>query len=254
MGAPLVSTAVVMRTLAQIWKVPIVPVNHCVGHIEMGRLVTGAVDPIVLYVSGGNTQVIAYSEKRYRIFGETIDIAVGNCLDRFARVLGLSNDPSPGYNIEQLAKEGSKYIEMPYNVKGMDVSFSGILSFAEDVAIKMLKNKVSPALPRSTDPGTAAAASSRARPFLTLPHCPPSPPLSIVFLFPPFLAPDGDQGRLVLLLPGDHLRYARGNHREGHGPLQHAGRPHRRGSRLQQAAPSDDGNHGSGERGEAVCD
>ena len=57
MGAPLVSTAVVMRTLAQIWNVPIVPVNHCVGHIEMGRLVTGAVDPIVLYVSGGNTQV-----------------------------------------------------------------------------------------------------------------------------------------------------------------------------------------------------
>ena len=139
MGAPLVSTAVVMRTLAQIWKVPIVPVNHCVGHIEMGRLVTGAVDPIVLYVSGGNTQVIAYSEKRYRIFGETIDIAVGNCLDRFARVLGLSNDPSPGYNIEQLAKEGSQYIEMPYNVKGMDVSFSGILSFAEDTAVKLLK-------------------------------------------------------------------------------------------------------------------
>lgn len=32
-------------------------------------------------------QVIAYSEKRYRIFGETIDIAVGNCLDRFARVI-----------------------------------------------------------------------------------------------------------------------------------------------------------------------
>jgi len=128
-----------MRTLAQIWNVPIVPVNHCVGHIEMGRLVTGAVDPIVLYVSGGNTQVIAYSEKRYRIFGETIDIAVGNCLDRFARCLGLSNDPSPGYNIEQLAKKGSQYIEMPYNVKGMDVSFSGILSFAEDTVVKMLK-------------------------------------------------------------------------------------------------------------------
>jgi N6-L-threonylcarbamoyladenine synthase len=74
----------------------------------MGRVVCGAEDPVVLYVSGGNTQVIAYSARRYRIFGETIDIAVGNCLDRFARVLGLSNDPSPGYNIEQLAKQGSK--------------------------------------------------------------------------------------------------------------------------------------------------
>lgn len=81
---------------------PLVGVNHCVAHVEMGRAVTGAVDPVVLYVSGGNTQVIAYSEGRYRIFGETIDIAVGNCLDRFARVLELSNDPSPGYNIEQV--------------------------------------------------------------------------------------------------------------------------------------------------------
>lgn len=69
----------------------------------MGRLVTGGKNPTILYVSGGNTQVIGYSKKRYRIFGETIDIAVGNCLDRVARLLMLSNDPSPGYNIEQMA-------------------------------------------------------------------------------------------------------------------------------------------------------
>jgi hypothetical protein len=73
--------------------------------IEMGREITGAQNPIVLYVSGGNTQVIAYSRQCYRIFGETLDIAVGNCLDRFARVINLSNDPSPGYNIEQEAKK-----------------------------------------------------------------------------------------------------------------------------------------------------
>ena len=133
MGAPLVSTAVVARTVAQLWRKPLVAVNHCIAHIEMGRLVTGAKNPTVLYVSGGNTQVIAYAQKRYRIFGETIDIAVGNCLDRFARVLKLSNDPSPGYNIEQLAKQGTKYIELPYVVKGMDVSFSGILSFIETI-------------------------------------------------------------------------------------------------------------------------
>lgn len=92
MGAPLVSVAVVARTVAQLWKKPIVAVNHCIGHIEMGRLVTGAVNPTVLYVSGGNTQVIAYLQRRYRIFGETIDIAVGNCLDRFARVLKVSRN------------------------------------------------------------------------------------------------------------------------------------------------------------------
>ena len=59
-------------------------------------------DPVVLYVSGGNTQVIAYSNKRYRIFGETIDMAVGNCLDRFARALQLSNEPSPGYDTDMM--------------------------------------------------------------------------------------------------------------------------------------------------------
>lgn len=73
--------------------------------IEMGRAITRAQDPVILYVSGGNTQVIAYSQQRYRIFGETLDIAVGNCLDRFARIINLSNEPSPGYNIEQEAKK-----------------------------------------------------------------------------------------------------------------------------------------------------
>lgn len=124
MGAPLTSVAVVARTLSLLWDKPLVGVNHCIGRksflgnleylyefdvrscldIEMGREVTGASNPVILYVSGGNTQVIAYSQHRYRIFGETLDIAIGNCLDRFARILNLSNDPSPGYNIEQYAK------------------------------------------------------------------------------------------------------------------------------------------------------
>ncbi|CAG8465170.1 18994_t:CDS:2 [Gigaspora rosea] len=116
MGAPLISVAVVARTLALLWNKSIVGVNHCIGHIEMGREITGADNPVVLYVSGGNTQVIAYSEHRYRIFGETLDIAVGNCLDRFARILNLPNDPR------------------------MDVSFSGILSFIETVAHEQLSS------------------------------------------------------------------------------------------------------------------
>ncbi|KAJ3035910.1 hypothetical protein HDV00_003311 [Rhizophlyctis rosea] len=140
MGAPLVSVAIVARTLSLLWGKPLIAVNHCIGHIEMGRMITGAQNPVILYVSGGNTQVIAYAERRYRIFGETIDIAVGNCLDRFARILNLPNDPSPGYNIEQGAKKGKKFIELPYTVKGMDVSFSGILSHIEDVAHRQLAN------------------------------------------------------------------------------------------------------------------
>ncbi|KAG8901500.1 putative tRNA threonylcarbamoyladenosine biosynthesis protein kae1 [Tulasnella sp. 403] len=131
MGAPLQSVALVARTLSLLYSKPIVPVNHCVGHIEIARVITHARNPVVLYVSGGNTQVIAYSKQRYRIFGETLDIAVGNCLDRFARVVGLPNDPSPGYNIEQLAKKGKRMLPLPYATKGMDVSLAGILSSVE---------------------------------------------------------------------------------------------------------------------------
>ncbi|KAJ8596995.1 O-sialoglycoprotein endopeptidase [Rhizopogon salebrosus TDB-379] len=131
MGAPLQSVALVARTLSLLYEKPLVGVNHCVGHIEMGREVTGAQNPVVLYVSGGNTQVIAYSRQCYRIFGETLDIAVGNCLDRFARVINLSNDPSPGYNIEQEAKKGKRLVPLPYTTKGMDVSLSGILTSIE---------------------------------------------------------------------------------------------------------------------------
>lgn len=139
MGAPLTSVAIAARTLSLLWGgKPLVGVNHCVGHIEMGRSVTGADNPVVLYVSGGNTQVIAYAEQRYRIFGETLDIAVGNCLDRFARTLNISNDPAPGYNIEQLAKKGgSILLDLPYAVKGMDCSFSGILAKADEWASQM---------------------------------------------------------------------------------------------------------------------
>uniref|UniRef100_A0A671VPR3 N(6)-L-threonylcarbamoyladenine synthase n=1 Tax=Sparus aurata TaxID=8175 RepID=A0A671VPR3_SPAAU len=108
MGAPLVTVALVARTVAQLWGKPLLGVNHCIGHIEMGRLITKANNPTVLYVSGGNTQI--------------------------------SNDPSPGYNIEQMAKKGSQYVELPYTVKGMDVSFSGILSYIEDVSHKMLSS------------------------------------------------------------------------------------------------------------------
>ena len=147
MGGPLRSCAICARTLSLLHSIPLIAVNHCVAHIEMGRVVTSCKNPVVLYVSGGNTQVIAYSNKRYRIFGETIDIAVGNCLDRFARVLELSNDPSPGYNIEQLAKQSvsrnqqntkGHYIELPYIVKGMDVSFSGLLTYIENEAKRNL--------------------------------------------------------------------------------------------------------------------
>ena len=117
--------------------------------IEMGRAITKADNPVVLYVSGGNTQVIAYASQRYRIFGEALDIAVGNCLDRFARTLNIPNDPAPGYNIEQMAKKGRHLVELPYTVKGMDCSFAGILTNIDLLAEKLHKDG-----DRWTDPET----------------------------------------------------------------------------------------------------
>ncbi|CAL5398772.1 unnamed protein product [Camellia sinensis] len=132
MNAPLQVTAVVVRILSQLWKKPIVAVNQCVAHIEMGRVVTRADGLVVLYASGGNTQVIAYSEGRYRIFGETKDIAVGNCLDRFGNYFLCLMIHTLGTTLSRLAKKGEKFIDLPYVVKGMDVSFSGILSYPEE--------------------------------------------------------------------------------------------------------------------------
>jgi len=100
----------------------IIPVNHCVAHLEIGQS-AGAKDPVLLYCSGANTQIIAYVLGKYRVFGETLDIGIGNFIDKFAREMGI---PFPGGpEIEKLAKNG-KYIELPYSVKGMDVSFSGM--------------------------------------------------------------------------------------------------------------------------------
>jgi N6-L-threonylcarbamoyladenine synthase len=88
----------------------------------------GVGDPVGLYVSGGNTQVLALEGGRYRVFGETLDIGIGNAIDTFARELGIGFPGGP--KIEKLALRGERYIELPYAVKGMDLSFSGILTEA----------------------------------------------------------------------------------------------------------------------------
>lgn len=129
LGPCLRTVATAARSLALALDVPLVGVNHCVAHVEIGRFATGCKDPIVLYASGANTQVIGYLNGRYRIFGETLDVGIGNALDKFARA---KNFPHPGGpHIEALAKEGS-YIELPYTVKGMDLAFSGLVSAAKD--------------------------------------------------------------------------------------------------------------------------
>ncbi|MBW2972390.1 UGMP family protein, partial [Candidatus Woesearchaeota archaeon] len=113
--------AMLARTLAATYDKPIVGVNHCIAHLEIGKLLTEAKDPVFLYASGANTQVIAYDGGRYRVFGETLDIGIGNFIDSFARHIGLGFPGGP--KLYKLSLEAKNLIELPYVVKGMDVSF-----------------------------------------------------------------------------------------------------------------------------------
>jgi N6-L-threonylcarbamoyladenine synthase len=128
LGPCLRTAATAARALASSLGVPVIGVNHCVAHLEIGRAVTGCSDPALLYVSGGNTQVIAFANGRYRVFGETLDIGIGNMIDKFGRESGMGFPAGP--LLERKAAEGSRLLELPYSVKGMDVAFSGMLTAA----------------------------------------------------------------------------------------------------------------------------
>ncbi len=132
LGPSLRTGATVARALASYLNIPLVGINHSVAHIEIGKLKTGAKDPVTLYASGGNTMVTAYESGRYRVFGETLDIALGNCLDVFGREAGLKGKKGlpVGAQIEQLSLKGKKLVVLPYVVKGMDLSLSGLLTAA----------------------------------------------------------------------------------------------------------------------------
>ncbi len=114
----------VAQTLSNKWGVPLLGVNHAVAHLEIGVKQCGATDPVFLYVSGGNTQVLVREKRRYRIVGETLDIGIGNLLDKAARHMGLGFPGGP--KLYELSLSGKRYVELPYNVRGMDVCFSGM--------------------------------------------------------------------------------------------------------------------------------
>ncbi len=137
-GQCLHAGALMARHLSLTYKKPLIGVNHCIAHIEIGKLTTGLKDPLTIFVSGANTQVIAYKNGFYRIYGETQDMGLGNALDQFGRELGL---PFPaGPVLDKLYFEGKNYISLPYTVKGMDLSFSGLLTSAKGKIGKVGKN------------------------------------------------------------------------------------------------------------------
>jgi glycoprotease/Kae1 family metallohydrolase len=134
--------AVVARSLAAKHDVPLLGVNHCLSHISIGTRTTEAVDPSTLYVSGGNSQIIEFRNGRYHVIGETLDIALGNALDKLARDLGYPHPGGP--EIEKLAEETDEIIELSYPIKGMDFSFSGLVTETQrkigDVSDEVLAN------------------------------------------------------------------------------------------------------------------
>jgi len=116
------------RQLALLYKKPLIGVNHCIAHLEIGRILCKAPDPVMLYASGANTQIICYENNYYRVFGETLDTGIGNFLDSFGRELGLGFPAGPV--LDKMYFEGHKLISLPYTVKGMDLAFSGLLTAA----------------------------------------------------------------------------------------------------------------------------
>jgi N6-L-threonylcarbamoyladenine synthase/protein kinase Bud32 len=144
LGPCLRTAATAARALSLRLDVPLVGVNHCVAHQEIGRAVTAARDPVLLYASGANTQVIGYAADRYRLYGETLDVGVGNMLDKFAREAGLPFPGGPA--IEEAAEGVDEVVDLPYSVKGMDVAFSGLLTAAlearDEASMAVLANSI----------------------------------------------------------------------------------------------------------------
>jgi universal protein Kae1 len=139
MGPCLRTGAVIARSFATYYDIPLVGVNHIVSHIEIGKLLSNTKKPIILMISGGTTQISSLVNQYYTIFGETLDISIGNCFDKFSREVGITDptQPWPGPIFDKVAAQGSNYYELPYSVKGMSVSFSGLLT----AALKLVKEE-----------------------------------------------------------------------------------------------------------------
>lgn len=130
---------VAAKSLSEFLGVPLVPVNHAVAHVEVARFFTRAQNPLVVYVSGGNSQIFALEEQKYRVFGETLDIGVGNLLDHVGRLLEL--DPPDAVGVIKLAAEGKKLLPLPYTVKGMSFAFSGMLTSLKKMNLRTRQEK-----------------------------------------------------------------------------------------------------------------
>ncbi len=139
--------AVTARAISLALDKPLIGVNHCIAHVEIGKALTNSKNPIVCYASGANTQIIGFENGRYRVYGETLDTGIGNLLDTYGRSQGIGFPAGPV--LDEMYFKGKKLVELPYSVKGMDLVFSGLLTAAknkaktekkEDMAYSLLHN------------------------------------------------------------------------------------------------------------------
>jgi len=132
--------AIFARQLSLLHNITLIGVNHCVAHVEIGRKLCDAKDPVMLYASGANTQIICFENEYYRVFGETLDTGIGNFLDTFGRKMGMGFPAGP--ELDKRYFLGKELIELPYTVKGMDLAFSGLLTSAVEKYQKITKEKI----------------------------------------------------------------------------------------------------------------
>ncbi len=145
-GAPLSVGIAGAKYLALRHGKPLMGVNHCYAHVKISEHMCGMGDPLILYISGGNSQILAQRGGYYHVLGETLDVGIGNLFDSFARAIKMEH--AHGAALAKLA-EGGKYVDLPYSVKGMNLVFSGLLTAAEkaarthphrDVAYSLMEN------------------------------------------------------------------------------------------------------------------
>ena len=131
------------RTLAYIYKKPLIPINHIEGHIFSACIENKVKPPFLsVVISGGHTELVIVKDYgKYVFLGGTRDDACGEAFDKVAKILGLSYPGGP--IIDKLAELGdvnSVYFTRPMLKGGWDFSFSGIktavLNYSKKVDIK----------------------------------------------------------------------------------------------------------------------
>jgi N6-L-threonylcarbamoyladenine synthase len=122
--------AIGAKSLAYVYNLPLIPVNHLEGHMYSAMIENSKLKPpfLSVIISGGHTELIIVKDfGKYKLLGQTRDDALGEAFDKAAKMLGLSYPGGPV--VDKLAEEGNpKAVKFtrPMLKGSWDFSFSGI--------------------------------------------------------------------------------------------------------------------------------